>query len=221
VTAACDAAPVPTIGFLHTADVHVPTFRALRAELVPDWPDRHEVAPELLAEARARGVTPELVATLDDRLRALAEAGADLIVCTCSTIGGLAEQRSPGVPVLRADRPMAEAAVAAGTRIAVLAAVESTVEPTLALLRDAGPHLTPVVRLCLTAWPSFESGDLPGYAARIAAAAREAAPAADVIVLAQASMAPAADLLTDLPIPVLTSPRTAVARAVAELSGRA
>jgi predicted Fe-Mo cluster-binding NifX family protein len=40
----------------------------------------------------------------------------------------------------------------------------------------------------------------------------------DVIVLAQASMAPAAALLSDLPIPVLTSPRTAVAQAIAEAS---
>jgi Asp/Glu/hydantoin racemase len=37
---------------------------------------------------------------------------------------------------------------------------------------------------------------------------------ADVVVLAQASMAPAAGLLADLPVPVLTSPRSAVARAV-------
>jgi Asp/Glu/hydantoin racemase len=52
------------------------------------------------------------------------------------------------------------------------------------------------------------------YAKAIAARAREAATVSDVIVLAQASMAPAADLLADLPIPVLSSPRTAVERAL-------
>ena len=36
----------------------------------------------------------------------------------------------------------------------------------------------------------------------------------DVAVLAQASMAPAADLVGDLSIPVLSSPRLAVLRAV-------
>jgi hypothetical protein len=34
---------VTTIGFLHTADVHVPTFRGLREELAPGWQDLHVV----------------------------------------------------------------------------------------------------------------------------------------------------------------------------------
>jgi Asp/Glu/hydantoin racemase len=213
---------VTTIGFLHTADVHVPTFRALHTELAPAWQDLHLVDADLLAGARRHGVTPELATRIDARLHELADAGADVIVCTCSSLGAHAERRTPdtGVPVLRADRPMAEAAVAAGTRIAVLVTVESSMAPTLALLRDAaaeaGRAVTLVETRCLAAWPHFEAGDLDGYAEAVAAEARTVAPRADVIVLAQASMAPAATLLPDLAIPVLTSPRTAVARAIAE-----
>jgi Asp/Glu/hydantoin racemase len=213
---------VTTIGFLHTGAVHVPTFRRLREELAPGWQDLHIVDEELLADARRSGITPALAARVDARLHELADGGADIIVCTCSSLGGHAEGRTPdvGVPVLRADRPMAEEAVAVGRRIAVVVTVPSTLEPTRALLRDAARRGDRDVELvdvrCESAWTHFEAGDLAAYASVIAANARNAAPGVDVILLAQASAAPAAALLADLPIPVLTSPRTAVARAIAE-----
>lgn len=210
---------MPTLGFLHTADVHVPTFSALRAELAPAWTDLHTVDATLLADARAGGITAAVTDRLDGHLRDLARAGADVILCTCSTLGAAVEQRPPGpVPVLRVDRPMAEAAVATGPRIAVVATVESTLAPTLALLHEAaarrGRPCDPVPVPCPAAWPAFAAGDLGTYAAEIATATRAAATGADVVVLAQASMTPAAALLADLPIPVLTSPRTAVSAAL-------
>jgi hypothetical protein len=207
---------VTTIGFLHTADAHVATFRALREELAPGWEDVHVSDPGLLAAARAHG---DFTQALAARLHELADAGADVIVCTCSTLGGHAEALTAdmGVPVLRGDRPMADAAVAAGARIAVVATVESTLGPTADLLREAaaraGREVTLVETLCPAAFPLFEAGDHDGYAREVAARAREAAAAADVVVLAQPSMAPAAALLAGLP--VLTSPRSAVAAAIA------
>jgi Asp/Glu/hydantoin racemase len=214
---------VTTIGFLHTADVHVPTFRNLLTELAPQVREVHVVDPALLADARSGGLTAGLARRIDERLAELAEAGADLIVCTCSTIGGLAERpAAAGVAVVRGDRPMAEAAVAAGRRIAVVYTAESTLGPTRDLLLDAaaGTSVTVIEAPCPQAWAAFEAGDLPRYAREVAAAARRIAPAADVIVLAQASMAPAAAQLTDLGVPVLTSPRTAVAGALALLTHR-
>ncbi|GAA2628245.1 aspartate/glutamate racemase family protein [Paractinoplanes durhamensis] len=211
-----------TIGFLHTADVHVPVFHELRAELAPGWADLHVVDPALLADAQRDGITAELAGRVDARLHELADRGADLIVCTCSSLAEYAESRTSdlGVPVLRVDRPMAEAAVAAGERIAVLATVDSTLAPTCALLRTAaeraGRRVTLIETPCPGAWSLFLQGDLRAYAEKVADRAREIAPGVDVIVLAQASLTPAAELLTDLAIPVLTSPRTAVARAVAE-----
>jgi aspartate/glutamate racemase len=211
---------VTTIGFLHTADVHVSTFRALRVELAPGWQDVHVVDPSLLADARRSGITPGVAGRVDARLHELADAGADVIVCTCSSLGGYAETRTTdiGVRVLRVDRPMAEAAVAAGSRIGVLGTVESTLGPTRELLRSVSSTVVVIESVCSSAWSLFEAGDQAGYASEIAAEARRLADGVDVIVLAQASMAPAAALLSDLPIPVLTSPRTAVAQAIAEAS---
>src|SRR5689334_7134097 len=111
-----------TIGFLHTADVHVATFHALVTER--GHRDVH------LADARERGVDAALEERLAERLRELAGRGPDVILCTCSTLSGHAERIPVAVPVLRIDRPMAERAVAIGGRIAVVAAVESTLAPT-------------------------------------------------------------------------------------------
>ena len=84
---------------------------------------------------------------------ALSGAGAKVIVCTCSTLGGIAEQSPPaGVLVLRIDRAMAERAVASGRRILVAAALASTLSPTVELLRqiahESGRTLELVEVLC-------------------------------------------------------------------------
>ena len=202
-----------TVGFLHTSAVHVATFDRLLAELAPQYRSVTAIDETLLADARQSGpesVSDRVVAAIND-LRA---AGADIVCCTCSTIGGIAEHASVGIPAFRVDRPMAARAVQAATRIGVLAAVDSTLEPTCAVLVDeatmagAAVDLRPVV--VPSAWERFEAGDHDGYITLITTAARTLAPDVDAIVLAQASMANAETLLNDLPIPVLSSPRPAV-----------
>jgi Asp/Glu/hydantoin racemase len=210
---------VVSVGFLHTSAIHVLTFRALLAEVAPDAIDVQLVDESLLADARTRGVED---ARLLSRLAELADCGPDVIVCTCSTLGGDAERVGSrlGLPVVRVDRPMAQRAVANGGRVAIVAAVESTLLPTRMLLEECAVGTGAVIidAPCLDAWPLFEAGDQAGYLARIAGHARTLD--ADVIVLAQASMASATELLDDLRIPVLSSPRLAVLRAVEMASGR-
>lgn len=190
---------------LHTSPVHVPVFDALRDRDHPGAVLRHLVAPELLDRARAQG--PEAVAP---GLRALLAGSGGPVLVTCSTLGAVAESLAGelGVPVLRVDRPMAAAAVGMGSRIVVLAALESTLAPTVALLaEEAGGRAVGVTaRVVAGAWDRFEAGDGPGYLALVAAAADAVSAAdADVIVLAQASMAGAAALTTTR-VPILSSP---------------
>ncbi|WP_404953742.1 aspartate/glutamate racemase family protein [Streptomyces sp. 147326] len=206
----------PGLVLLHTSPVHVPVFDALRDRHHPGAALRHLVVPELLERARAEGpraVAPALLAVL-------AAAGPAPALVTCSTIGATAESLAPelGVPVLRVDRPMAAAAVRAGARIAVLAALESTLAPTAELLaQEAGERRVSVrTHLVAGAWERFEAGDTDGYLARVAAAA-DAVTGADVIVLAQASMAGAAGL-TASPVPVLSSPAPGLAAGLRMIS---
>jgi hypothetical protein len=128
-------------------------------------------------------------------------AGAPVVLCTCSTLGPGAESAADltDAAVLRVDRPMVERALDHGPRIVVAAALASTLGPTRALLERAARDraVTPEVRelLVADAWPLFAAGDRAGYAARIAEVLRREAGDADAVILAQASMAGAADLL--------------------------
>ncbi|MFD9074201.1 aspartate/glutamate racemase family protein [Streptomyces lasiicapitis] len=180
-----------TLALLHTSPVHVPVFDALRDADHPGLALRHVVHEDLLARARAEG--PDAVA--DDVRAALAEAaagggggGADAVLCTCSTIGGVAESHAAavGVPVLRVDRPMAAAAVRAGSSVAVVATVASTLEPTRALVAEEAARAgRPVdVRTVLVdgAWERFEAGDREEFLRLIVDAVQAVAGSVDAVV---------------------------------------
>lgn len=213
-----------TLCFLHTAAQHVPTFEALVQARRPGLRLRHVVMPELLAEAQAGGAeAPALVTRVQEAMRAAAALdAAPLVVCTCSTIGGAAEHTDTGGRFVaqRIDRAMADLALATGPRVLIAAALQSTLAPTLALLQQSAQALRrPLAERSLWidgAWAHFLAGDTCAYAAAIASALRGAQ--ADVVVLAQASMAPAAVLLADLGPPVLSSPALGVERALAHLA---
>lgn len=211
------------LALLHTSHAHVPVFDALRDEDHQGLELRHFVDEELLDRARREGadsVTDDVRAALH---RAVGE-GARAVLCTCSSIGGVAEAAAAeaGVPVLRVDRPMAAAAVAAGPRVVVLATVASTFGPTVTLIEEeasrAGRPVEVRTRLVEAAWPYFEAGDTEGYARLVAATADEVTDA-DAIVLAQGSMAPAEHLATTS-IPVLSSPRQGLAAGAAAHAGQ-
>ncbi|MFE7323620.1 aspartate/glutamate racemase family protein [Streptomyces sp. NPDC057565] len=204
-----------TLALLHTSPVHVPVFEALRDTDHPGLALRHLVYEDLLARARDAG--PEAVQGEIQALLAGAVAeGASAVLCTCSTIGGVAESAAAalGVPVLRVDRPMAADAVGRG-RVVVLAALADTLAPTLALLAEEAGDRAADIRTVVVegAWARFEAGDRDGYLELVAAAADRVADA-DVIVLAQASMADAVTR-TATRIPVLSSPRPGLAAAAA------
>lgn len=208
------------LAFLHTAHAHVETFDRLVRELDDAIPVRHEVHEGLLSGAVAAGSLSDAVRSATAAVvRALADDGAKVIVCTCSTLGGVAEATAiSGCVVTRIDRAMAEQAVASGRRIVVLAALQSTFQPTVALLNrvasDAKRSIDVVEVLCERAWPLFERGDHPGYAGEIARTIEATALPGDLVLLAQASMAPAAELVRHLGVPVLSSPRSGVEAAV-------
>jgi hypothetical protein len=209
------------IAFLHTSPAHVPTFEALLRELAPALRVVHVVREDLLAEAQAAGVdNPALIARVQ---AALGEADARVVVCTCSTLGGIAEATDAAFPVARIDRAMADHAVRQGGRVLLVATVQSTVAPTTALLQSSARRLGVAIEvqplLVDEAWPHFEAGRHREYIEAIVTAVSQA-PAADSVVLAQASMAPAAELLATRGITALTSPRLGVEHAVAVCAAR-
>jgi hypothetical protein len=139
----------------------------------------------------------------------------------------MAEQvgRQLGLPTLRVDRPMAEAAVATGRHLLVAACLPSTLGPTTQLLNEVAHAQSRRVEietlLMENAWPLFQAGDEAGFARHVADIILHTRPRPDAIVLAQASMAGAADLLKHAPVPVFASPRLGVASSLARLTATA
>lgn len=213
------------LALLHTSPVHVETFDRLVREFDPAVRVDHVVDVTLLADARRLGAAdPGVVRRVHAAMAAAAARGASLVVCTCSTIGGVAERTPPNsrFGVARIDRAMADRAVQLGPRILLVAALQSTLEPTRDLLRESAERLgreIAVETLCVEqAWPLFERGDTAGYLETIARAVRAAA-GADVVVLAQASMAGALPLLEGLGVEVLASPALGIRTALQQLRG--
>lgn len=202
--------------FLHTASVHIETFNRLLREMAPDLSAQHIVDEAILQEARDAG---RLTEAMQAKVRAQVDQlnDAPVVLCTCSTIGGCAEQA--GANIIRVDRPMAAKAVQLGRRIIVAATLASTLQPTQALIQDEadkqGKAIDLIEVLCEGAWAKFEQGDRAGYVEAIAKRLREVAHLGDVIVLAQASMADVDR--TDFGVPVLSSPKLGLQAALQRL----
>lgn len=207
------------LGLIHTSATLVPVFAALCKEKLPNVEVFNIADDSLVKGIREAGA---LTATIARRVAGYLEsaelAGADYIMVTCSSIGPAveAEAKLMGVPVLRVDQPMADKAVAAGTRIGVIATLSTTLEPTADLIQRratiAGKKIELTSKLVEGAFEALMAGDSATHDAKVAAALKELSQQVDVIVLAQASMARVVDSLTtaDKRVPILASPRIAV-----------
>lgn len=214
--------PRPLIGLLHTAQIHVDTFDRLLSQHAARIELEHTVRPDWLERARSEGLSQGLHAEVAGHLEA-ASAHAAVVVCTCSTLGPIADDvAATGASVFRIDRPMMEAAARRSGTCLVAVCLESTIDPTTRLLeaayRDAGREPNYEITPCFGAWSHFEAGDLDAFAASIADSIRPrlSAPGHGVgaVVLAQASMARAQPLLADAGVPILSSPELAATEAL-------
>jgi len=206
---------------VHTVAGLIDLFDGLRAEIDPGVPVRHVVEAALLTDAIDEGgLTDEIRARTRDALLEATE-GAALVLCTCSTVGPGADDAAAqaDVPVLRVDRPMAEAAVQAGRRITVAATLATTIGPTADLVADAARRAGREVEIDSVVFAEARArlvaGDAEGHERIIADGLHEAAASADAIVLAQASMTPALARCADIRVPLLTSPRSGLEAAIA------
>jgi Asp/Glu/hydantoin racemase len=217
---------MPTLGIVHTSFALVEPLGALVREALPETAVVNIVDDTLLTYARQVGVDETLTRRMGLYFQAAVEAGADVILNACSSVGETvdAARERIGVPILKIDEPMAETAVALGRKIAVLATVASTLGPTCRLLeakaREAGARVELTPRLCEGAFDRLMAGEMEAHDREVAAAVRDAARDHDVILFAQASMARLVPQLErEIPQPLLSSPALALRR-IAEMLPR-
>ena len=204
------------ITLLHTAEVHRERFDRIRDRIAPDMILKHVVRPRWLQRAQ-----DGIDAALEQEIAGVIARAPGPVLCTCTTLGPVAESAG----AMRVDWPMMRAAAGARGPVLMAFCLESTYAPSLALLERAlAEQGTPqkVYPLPMPQyWPLFEAGEADAFDAVIAGEVRQAVAAqGDVaaVVLAQASMAGAAARLEDLGVPVLSSPELAL-RAVLGVAG--
>ena len=170
--------------------------------------------PGILAEVREAGyVTPRAAAELISMYMDAVKQGADAFLNICSSVGETADcvQTAAayiGVPVVRIDEEMCREAVRRGNRIAVLATLPTTLEPTkntvLRVAREMGRHVELTDGLIDGAFGL----DQEEFRRLLLAKAARVKDDADVILLAQGSMAYVEeDIYRELGIVTLSSPR--------------
>ena len=207
------------VGCLHTAESNIAVFEnALRKSGLASVELEHYVRIDLLQAAEnAGGVTAKVSEQTIEEINRIRE-NVDVVLMTCSTLGPIADSvaEESSVPILRVDAALAHHSVQSGGRVAVLCAVETTLQPTR-LLFEKEARLTGaqiVVSLVPNAWEMFKAGDTKGYFAVIASAVGKAMmDGATFVALAQSSMSGAAELITNGERP-FTSPEAGLAAAV-------
>ena len=169
--------------------------------------------PTILSEVRDAGyVTTGAAARLIGMYAEAVRQGADAILNICSSVGEAADAfqsaaRYIGVPVVRIDEEMCREAVRLGGRVGVLATLPTTLEPTRNTLARAAREMGRHVEITDGLADAF-GADREQFRGLLIGAAERIGDRADVIVLAQGSMAYAEkDIEKAVGKPVLSSPR--------------
>lgn len=180
--------------------------------------------PSVLAEVREAGyVTAAPAARLIGMYMSAVQQGVDAIINLCSSVGEVADciqdaARYLGVPIVRVDEEMCREAVRKGRKIAVMATLPTTLEPTrntvLRVAREMGRRVELVDVLVDGAFGL----DQEQFRALMAEYAGRVAKDVDVILFAQGSMAYCEDYIAEMyQKTVLSSPRFGAAALKAAL----
>lgn len=212
----------PTVAVIHTSPATVELFARLLAEQLPEARIVNMLDDSVLPELRDNGGDITAIAPRWSQYARIAkDGGACVILNACSSIGELCAtvEQALGIPVIRVDTAMAAKAVELGKIVAVAATLPSTLRPTCELLaataqtHGRGIEIHPL--LVEGAYTALIAGNRDGHDDLIAEALTRAAAFADVVVLAQASMARVLPRLTpEQQAKCLTSPGLAVASVV-------
>ncbi|MCX8062959.1 MAG: aspartate/glutamate racemase family protein [Anaerolineales bacterium] len=209
------------LAYIHTVAGLTATFKTLSDELLPGVDLFHIVDESLLQNTiRANQLTPQTMRRLLRLVISAEEAGADLVMVTCSSMGPAVEASRAfiQIPVFRVDEPMAELAIQSGKTIGVAATLQTTLKPTADLIANVaarqGKSVQVISKLCEGAFQAVISGDTARHDQLVSAGLQELVPQVEVVVLAQASMARVVESLPEATrrVPILSSPRLAVER---------
>jgi Asp/Glu/hydantoin racemase len=212
------------IAFIHTVAMLVDRFRPRFQAELPEADCFHMLDESVLQDLMRGGPSPAITRRVTGLASLAADAGAELIVFTCSSTSPAIDtaRQVVSVPILKIDDPMYAKAASEPGRVGLICTTSSTVEPSRSLLaahaREAGVTIDAESVLCGAAFEALVKGQRDVHDRLVTEAATTLAPRVDRIVLAQASLAHLAEpLAAQLHLPVLASPELLVQDVVARV----
>lgn len=205
------------IAMLHTSSATLAMMQQLIADIMPEVEAMHLVEESMIKQVmKAGGVTPNIAARIADYVHIAEKADCDIFITACSSIGTAVEQCQFLTPLqlARIDSAMVKEAIEKGERIAVLATVATTLKPTLDYvqrkIQESGKPRAVTPILMEEAFHALLAGEMDTHDRIVADGLKTAFSQADVVMLAQASMARVLQQLPTPPVPVLTSPESGI-----------
>lgn len=207
------------VALISATPVAIPPAAEALSEQLPQADVWNLLDDRLLKDAAdAGGLTEPLAERMRHLIAHAVGGGADAVLLTCSMYGQVAQQTSAPVPVLAPDEAaFAEAGSGRYPRVLVVASLESALADSMERFGKTVTATGQQVQLRGLVVPAaFEAavaGDQPALVAALTDACRPEANAADAVLLAQYSLAPAQGELTQaLGMPVIAGPQSAAVR---------
>lgn len=200
------------IGIIHTTPATIASLNALVKEKIPDTEVVNILDDSILGDMRENHDVEFVRKRWISYAETLEKLGVDAVLSACSTVGSFAEEadRVLSIPVYRIDEAMCEKAVESGRTISVFATLQSTLTPTVDLVRrkakEAGKDVMVQTFLVEGAYSALMEGNKELHDRRISEEVGAVIDRSDVVVLAQASMASAVRAEGDAAKKILTSP---------------
>ena len=219
---------IRNIAFIHTVAMLVDRFRPRFQQELPATRCFHMLDESVLQDLLREGPSPSITRRVVALATLAADAGADLIVFTCSsTSPAINVARSVvSVPIVKIDDAMYLQAAQSGGRVGLLCTTTSTLAPSQALLAEHGFACRRGVQaeplLVEGAFAALSEGRREEHDALVMQAALGLATRVDRLVLAQASLAHLCDpLRAQTGKPVLASPELMISDVVARVAASA
>jgi Asp/Glu/hydantoin racemase len=181
---------------IHTVPPLIGVFDRLTAQILPGVQFKHILDEPLLEAIRLRGrVAGEDGERLLSHARQAELIGARVVLVTCSTTSPLVDdiQAKVSIPIFKIDQAMIERAVQLGPRIGVIATNRTTLAPTRQMLLAQAARTEKKIEyeeiFIEGALDALLKGQTEIHDRLVQQAIAQVRTTADVVVLAQASMA--------------------------------
>ena len=209
----------PRIALIHATPVAIEPIVSAFKRLWPEARTTNLLEDSLPADLAAEGhLTDRMIERFITLGRYARGCGADAILFTCSAFGSAIEaaRAALDVPVLKPNEAMLDEALAAGTRIGLIATFEPSIPSLKAELEELalknGVQFTIRTSAVPAALAALHDGN-PDEHDRLIAAAAQRMDDCEALILGQFSMASAAESIPSRSgRKVLTSPASAVLR---------